>query len=316
MLSQRDANELSIASDHIDLSNLPERFEKTSAKRETWCASQAMKSSANIDALKASAASFPPLPTEDGHAIMVAKEFELKAQIREMGQKFENREAEICTLRIQLDENSQRSAAALDEAISKAGDEFCDMEDSLNAQIEALTKERDDLFSTVSTLEAKVAEIDHALKSFNLDNEELRKSVENLSADKQVLNEEIGTLKGSITSLGQEKFDLAKTIDELTADLESTISKSGELEETLVLKIDHLESAMIESDEKHKNEIVELASQVKDFQERIASISNEKKILEDQLAEVGTTKCEITALEGSLSGAQATIQENNVKVQI
>lgn len=315
MLSQRDLNELSIASENIDISNLPNSFEKTSTKRETWCASQAMRSSANIDDLKASAVSFPPLPAEDGHAIMVAKEFELKAQIREMCQKIENKEAEIHTLRIQLEENSQRSAAALDEAISKSGEEFCDMEDSLNSRIEGLTKERDDLFSTVSTLEAKVAEIDNALKSFDIDNEELRKTVQSLSVDNQVLNEEIEMLKESIASLGLQKQDLAKTVDELTADLESTISKSGELEETLVLKIDSLESAAIESDEKHKTEIVELTSQITDFQERVASITNEKEILEARLAEIDTTKLEITTLEESLSQAQTTIQENNSKVQ-
>ena len=302
MLSQRDSADQSVDSENIDISNLPTTFEKTNTKRETWCPSH-LKRSGMIDDFKGSNFSVPPLPTEDGHAIMIAKEVELKAQISELYQRIEERDAEIQTLHKQIVENTEKAASTLDEAITRSGEQYCDMEDSLNAQIEEVTKDRDMLLDTVSALEAKVLDIEKTITSVALEKNDMSDTIETLLSDKVRLREEIGTLECTITSLTHEKSELMTTVTELTADLEAR----EELEQTLVLKNDALESTILEVDEKHKAEVAQLTSQISEYQETIAAMASEKDAMEAKLSEIQSDNTEIDSL-------QTTIQESASKV--
>ena len=281
----------------MDLSNLPSGFEKKTTrdgKRETWCPSTSVAASSreskdrtavcDLNELKSFSSVVLPFDKSDSHALMVEKENRLQNLVETLESALNEKQDKNNELENLLVKTKEDAAIELENAINKAGEEFCDMEDSLTSVIDEYKTSVEQQKAKISTLEENVSTLSTEksqvldnLEALLNENKELKTSIESLQSTIATLNSENSTLVENISNLKEN-------MQVVTNDLESTSIKSAETEASLLMKIDELEASTLESDEKCKLKISEMQIKIDELASSFFNMQVEKDNLALELS--------------------------------
>lgn len=328
--------------ENVDTLNLATSFRNGNSRRSTWFDSSSHNMrSIDIDSLK----KFTSLPisSTDSHALMMEKEDSLQLKVNFLESIVIEKDDKIENLKLEIERVREEASLTLEETISKHGDNFCDMEDTLTA--------------TIETLESKVTALTGSIDSMNLDLESMNGQTETLVQEKDMLNATIVNLTNTVELLNEDKNVLhgervklesilvelkdasdlliidkeAKdttiemlsnanqlqeaTIEKLTASnamlLESVSSLTSSLEskalkeDELLSRINDLDAFVVAAELKHKTEIDELSLKL------IQETDNARVFYEAELFSIREQFASVDATRNELSG---TIIEKDSKI--